>query len=110
MGRFIKGDIVVVPFPFSDLTTSKKRPALVITKLQGDDLILCLITKVQRNDKYELSLKDSDFKSGGLQHNSFIRPHRLFTADTSIVEKSVGCLSKSKLEEVIKKLKEIISN
>jgi mRNA interferase MazF len=44
VGKFIKGDVVVLPFPFSDLTGNKKRPALVVANLQGDDVILCLIT------------------------------------------------------------------
>ncbi len=38
MARFIKGDVVVVPFPFSDLTRAKRRPALVVAELEGDDL------------------------------------------------------------------------
>lgn len=44
MAKFVKGDVVVVPFPFSDLTQAKRRPALVITALEGDDVILCQIT------------------------------------------------------------------
>lgn len=44
MARFVKGDVVVIPFPFSDLTQSKRRPAIVIAVLDGDDLILCQIT------------------------------------------------------------------
>jgi mRNA interferase MazF len=47
MERFVKGDIVVIPFPFSDLSGSKKRPALVLADLQGDDIILCQITSQQ---------------------------------------------------------------
>jgi mRNA interferase MazF len=39
MERFVKGDVVVVPFPFSDLTRAKRRPSLVIAELEGDDLI-----------------------------------------------------------------------
>jgi len=41
MERFVRGDVVVVPFPFSDLTQAKRRPALVIAELEGNDLILC---------------------------------------------------------------------
>ena len=52
MGRFIKGDVVVVPFPFSDLSQSKKRPALVLADLTGDDLILSQITSQNIYDIY----------------------------------------------------------
>jgi len=41
MGRAVKGDVVVVPFPFSDLSAAKKRPALVVATLEGDDVLLC---------------------------------------------------------------------
>ena len=44
MAKFMKGDVVVIPFPFSDLSQSKRRPALVLTTLEGDDAILCQIT------------------------------------------------------------------
>ncbi|MDG6245112.1 MAG: hypothetical protein QCH31_12125 [Methanolobus sp.] len=44
MVTFNKGSIVVLPFPFSDLTATKRRPALVIVDLNGDDYILCQIT------------------------------------------------------------------
>jgi len=43
MERLVKGDVVVLPFPFSDLSQSKKRPAFVVAPLQGDDVILCQI-------------------------------------------------------------------
>jgi mRNA interferase MazF len=42
MAKFIKGDVVVIPFPFSDLTTVKRRPALVIASLKGNDIILSI--------------------------------------------------------------------
>jgi len=46
MERFVKGDIVVIPFPFSNLAQTKRRPALVIAELDGDDRILCQITSI----------------------------------------------------------------
>lgn len=41
MGEFVKGDVVVAPFPFSDLSAAKKRSALVVAALTGDDVLLC---------------------------------------------------------------------
>ena len=52
MAKFVKGDVVVVPFPFSDLTQAKRRPALVVSTLEGDDLILCQITSQYVRDNY----------------------------------------------------------
>ena len=64
MERFVKGDIIVFPFPFSDLSANKKRPALILSVLEGDDLILCQITSEARHNKYSIELKDSDFEQG----------------------------------------------
>jgi len=60
MERFVKGDVVVIPFPFSDLSGSKRRPALVISNLEGNDLILCQITSKNIKDDYAIELKDDD--------------------------------------------------
>ncbi len=67
MERFMKGDVVVVPFPFSDLTRAKRRPALIIAELEGDDLILCQITSQRIKDKYAISINEDDFETGILK-------------------------------------------
>ena len=46
MGKFVKGDVVVLPFPFSDLSTQKRRPALVVAVASADDVILAQITSI----------------------------------------------------------------
>jgi mRNA interferase MazF len=107
MARFVKGDIVVVPFPFSDLTQAKKRPALVISVLEGDDLILCQITSQRIKDKYAISIDDKDFAEGSLNQPSNVRPNRIFTADSHIVLYRVGNLTRAKLDIIIEKLIEI---
>ena len=81
MAKFIKGDVVVIPFPFSDLTQAKRRPAVVITALGGDDVILCQITSQTIKDNYALSLDDKDFETGSLKQPSNVRPNRIFTID-----------------------------
>jgi mRNA interferase MazF len=109
MARFIRGEVVVFPFPFSDLSASKRRPALVIAPLHGDDLILCQITSQNvKSDQYSVGISSSDFVSGGLSVDSYARPNRLFTGDSSIVIKSAGLLSEGKLIEIINVLIDII--
>ena len=66
---------------FSDLSQAKRRPALVIATLRGDDLILCQITSQVVTDSYALAITNEDFITGGLNQNSNVRPNRLFTAD-----------------------------
>jgi mRNA interferase MazF len=108
MAGFVKGDVVVVPFPFSDLTQAKRRPALVVATLQGDDLILCQITSQAVSDRYAITIDNSDFSLGSLNQTSNIRPNRLFTADQQIILYKVGQLKPEKLEEAIAKIIEIL--
>ena len=101
MAKFIAGDVIVVPFPFSDLSQSKRRPALVLSTLTGDDLILCQITSRSITDRYAIEIDTEDFISGSLSQISNIRPNRLFTADRSIVMYEVGEISAEKLQMAI---------
>jgi mRNA interferase MazF len=66
MGKFVKGEIVVVPFPFSDLSASKRRPALVLVDLPGDDVILCQITSQNVNDSMSIHIDSTDVANGTL--------------------------------------------
>ena len=108
MAKFIKGDVVVIPFPFSDLSQSKRRPALVIAPLEGNDVILCQITSKTLKDSYAISIDDTDFTSGSLKQSGNIRPNRLFTADSHIILYRIGSTKSDKLSEVTKRLVEII--
>jgi mRNA interferase MazF len=109
MGRFVKGDVVVLPFPFSDLSQLKKRPALVLANLGSDDIIVCQITSQPWSDTDAISLMRVDFVHGGLNKNSFIRPNRLFTADSAIVHYSAGQVSSRKVKEAIDRIILILS-
>ncbi len=108
MAKFVKGDVVVVPFPFSDLTYAKRRPALVIAELEGDDIILCQITSQQIRDRYAVPIEDNDFETGALNQKSNVRPNRIFTADRHIVLYSVGRLKSDKISEVIEGIVNIL--
>lgn len=109
LGQFVKGDVIVLNFPFSDLSQTKRRPALVIAALRGDDLILCQITSQARDDAYSIQLEDSDFATGGLNRSSRIRPNQLFTADSGIVVYRAGNVSVAKVDETRERLIQILS-
>ncbi len=108
MERFVKGDVVVVPFPFSDLSRAKRRPALVIAGLEGDDLILCQITSQSIRDRYAVLIDENDFEMGTLRQRSNVRPNRIFTADRHIVIYRAGLLKPKKVREVADKVVEIL--
>ncbi|MEK6967524.1 MAG: type II toxin-antitoxin system PemK/MazF family toxin [Nanoarchaeota archaeon] len=106
-GKISEGNVVVIPFPFSNLSGQKRRPALVLASLDGEDIILCQITSVARFDAYSVPLRTSDFSSGSLPVNSVIRPNKLFTADKTLVLYVAGTVNKAVASSVKTGLKEI---
>ena len=104
MERFVKGDVLVLSFPFSDLNVSKKRPSLVIATLKGEDVILSQITSQSRNDLDAIRLRQKDFKQGNLKIDSWIRQNKLFTVESSIIQYKIGNLRREKIKEVENRL------
>lgn len=95
------GSVVVIPFPFSDLSKSKLRPALVLANVGKGDWILSQITSKSYADKGAIALNREDFSSGSLKIASFIRPGKLFTANKMLFHGHPGSISSEKLKEVI---------
>ena len=108
MAKFVKGDVVVVPFPFSDLSGSKRRPALVLADLPGDDIILCQITSQQHTDIFSIPLASADFNTGSLPVSSNIRPTRIFTADKNIIIRKTGTIKPSIITNVTQVIVKLI--
>ncbi|MFA4861041.1 type II toxin-antitoxin system PemK/MazF family toxin [Methanoregula sp.] len=108
MGEPVKGDIVVVLFPFSDLSSAKKRPALVLATPDGDDVILSQITSRLVSDNSAILIGDEDFSAGSLRQESNVRPARIFTADKRIIQYVAGHLKDEVMERIINRLIEIV--
>jgi mRNA interferase MazF len=108
MARFIKGDVVVIPFPFSDLSGSKRRPAVVINPLPGNDVILCQITSKATRDKFAIEIKTSDFDTGSLPIESYVRPNKIFTADQSIILRKAGSLNQEAINQIVDAIVDLI--
>ena len=104
----MKGDVVVVPFPFSDLSTVKRRPALVVAAPGGDDVILCQITSQQVRDRYAVGITELDFAEGTLHKPSNIRPNRLFSASVDLILYRAGRLNDQAVTSVINRIIEIL--
>ena len=94
------GAVVLVPFPFSDLSQAKLRPAIVLADVGRDDWILCQITSKSYGDSRAVPLDAADFASGSLRLASFARPGKLFTTHTSLVASQVGELKAGKFSAV----------
>lgn len=101
MARFVSGEVVVVPFPFTDLSSAKIRPALVLASLSRGDLVLCQITSQAVGHPQAIPIQLSDFEPGGaLRRASFALPHRVVTANEVCVRRAVGKLKPDKLNQI----------
>jgi len=78
VGPFATGSVVLVTFPFSDLSASKLRPAIVLASAIQGDWILCQVTSNPYSDPDALELIDSYFSSGSLRRISYARPGKRF--------------------------------
>lgn len=94
--------IVLVRFPFSDLSRTKLRPAVVLADAGRDDWILCQVTSQPYTDPLAVEVTNGDLSSGSFRMNSYARPGKLFTANTTVMTKQIGELKPEKLEEVIR--------
>ncbi|MEK7558723.1 MAG: type II toxin-antitoxin system PemK/MazF family toxin [Patescibacteria group bacterium] len=110
MGKFAVGSIVLVTFPFSDLKGQKVRPALVLANVEFNNLILCQITSKPYSSKISIRLTSTDFATGGLPIVSYVRPDKLFTADTTIIKKTVGKLSSKTTDKVLKNIRALFKS
>lgn len=109
MAKPVAGDIVIVPFPQTDLKPGKLRPALALVDLPGDDLILCQITSQVRFDGFSIPLDVADFANGKLPIASFLRPNRLFTVDQAVIVRVAGRVTPAKLQESLAAARQILS-
>jgi mRNA interferase MazF len=89
------GAVVLVRFSFSDLSTSKLRPAVVFANAERGDWILCQITSNAYADPCAVEIGESDFASGSLLRTSYARPGKLFSANTSLMQRIAGELKQS---------------
>jgi len=95
------GAVILVRFPFSDLSQSKLRPAIVLAEVGRSDWILCQVTSKPYGDSQAIEINDESFQSGSLRLTSYARPGKLFTANTILFLDQMGTLQKQPLKQVV---------
>lgn len=108
--NYQKGDIVLVNFPFSDLSTTKARPAAVLKDISTQNVLVCQITtKINPQfDQYETLLLTKDC-AGGLKTDSIIRCDLIATLHKSLIQKKISYIkNKAIVSEVFAKLKTLL--
>ncbi len=104
MERFVKGDVIVVEFPFSDLLNVKRRPALVIKVPQGEDIIISQITGKSYEKTVEIPIEKNDFHEGGLKFTSYLRLDKLLSVEKSLIKYRAGSLKQEKFNKILDKI------
>ena len=111
---FDRGDVVLVPFPFTDLTTQKQRPGLVISSKTFNDaspdaIILAITSQVSKDlqpSDYSLSLDEQ--KKGGLPKPSIVKAAKVVTLSQGLIRKTLGRLTEETVDQIVGKLVSII--
>ena len=96
-----RGSIVLVPFPFSDLSQSKLRPAVVVSSAGSGDWILCQITSNAYADGNAVEVRDADMEKGSLNLTSYVRPGKLFSGSSGLMAREVARLKRASLDNII---------
>jgi mRNA interferase MazF len=109
--RYKKGDIVVIPVPFTDNTTTKKRPAVVISNeeihTQGD-VVVVQITSQQKDDNLSFELTSAD-TIVAMPKQSYVRVHKIFVLEENLIEKRISALTQYAYRRLIKAINRVIA-
>jgi len=103
-------DIILIPFPYSDLTGFKQRPALIISNEKinkTQDRICCLVTS--KLSKNSICIDNNCFEEGTLPFKSWVKPYRLFTIHEKIIKKKLCTVSNDFYDKILDSISKCIS-
>src|SRR5207253_5082450 len=111
---FSQGDVVLVPFPFTNLSAIKQRPALVLSperlnKVRGDLVVAAITSQIPEVvGEDEILLSDADLKTADLPKASIIKLGKIFTIHQGLIRKKLGNIGEATLEGIRQKLVELM--
>ena len=103
--KYKQRDIVLIPFPYTDFSSIKQRPALIISNKKMDkmqDFICCLVTS--NPTKEGILIRKDSFEEEKLPFKSWIKPYRIFTIYNKIIRKKLCTITNDFYEEVLKEI------
>jgi len=101
-----KGDIILVPFPFTDLSGNKYRPALVLIESDFDVTVCFITTQIQWKENYDIVVQPTE--DNGLKKESLIRLSKFATIDKDLVWGRIGTLEDKHIRQINKNLAGIL--
>ena len=106
-----QGSLVLVPFPFTNLTSFKKRPAIVVSPnwfnyIQEDIVLIAVTSSISQpmNKKVEILLSKENVSEGAIPRESLVKISKIFTCHKDIIKKKVAVIKEEKLNEILEKL------
>lgn len=103
-----QGDILLVPIPFTDLSSQKRRPVIVISNnaynQTASDLVVVAMTSNPVETKYSFTITSSDLAKGTLNHSGKVRVDKIYAISKSIVVKTFGRVNEKVMERIRKEL------
>lgn len=110
--KYNQREIVLVPFPYSDLSSSKRRPVLIVSgndyNQKFQDVLVCVITSNQYADEYSVKLENNDLELGVLPESSVVKAHKLFTIHQSKILKKFSLVENEFFVKIAEKIKHLI--
>jgi mRNA interferase MazF len=110
MEGFVKGEVVVIEFPYSHLKEAKRRPVLILKVPKGEDIIVSQITGSSYEKSVEMLIKKEDFRQGSLKRDSYIRIDKIASIEKSLIKYKIGSLKQDKFNEILDKICSFIKN
>ena len=106
--RVNQKDIVLLPYPFTNLKEAKVRPALVVSNEyfnnKSEDCIMVPLTTVVKNEPYSVIIENNNMKSGKLIKTSRVRADKIFTVEKNLIKMKIGAVKENVFEEIKKEI------
>lgn len=110
--KYKQREIVLVPFPYSDLSSNKRRPVLIVSNdsynQNFQDVVVSVITSNLHKDSYSVALESEDLEIGVLPESSIVKAHKLFTIHQDKIIRKFSMVKVEYFEQVADKIKYLI--